>query len=1560
MSVKPCKFYDLTSGKPVLIGDYNDALDFLLNNPELMEAAPKVEKKEAPKKEEKEEKPKPKPKTTAKSYGDARDTIAKGANLTEAEIDEYLPAFLASYGISSGNKNTVNGAEFDNLLTTEPSTIADYDSEKSKERKMAEKIANYVRSLQETGEVKSMSAAEKVKAWTAAQREALRGTATSGGALYTALLDAIDAAVDAGQSLADAIAQFRSKYVNQQKGEAEKAIAYFKAGAPQTVRQQINAKKLPTKKQVQKIIDKAYAVGMGFGKQQGFQKGATEGGRAGFVTGKEEGQKEGFQKGATAGMKAGFVAGQEEGRKEGFQKGAIEGQKSGFVTGKEVGMEQGQEMGIKEGKLAAAKTMKVLLEGLKAELNPRQINALLDKLAKQRNFTPEGKQAFIDYANNVIDDANYVLNERAGNKLKGRVKTMSQSDQTPANDKSLFKAFAGLSINHMEPDVLDKYIEWGNMIVGKSLKNREALKQFILDQKAVQDAIIEERSEKMREGRERNLQEEYDRLKKEGELPDGVSTFEEYKESRKPTPKEKRNLKEYIDNLEIPEGTDPDTKKVIQTFKNQDLSILSSNDMALLENALTNFEDTGELFAAGDIAAKLEVWNAIDALPKFNRSVDLKDAKKLSLTNLFMKFFDTSPQVAKVRGVLIQPWLAKAGQVYEKFEFLSGKFMKEAARLKLNRDNINKIDLFGFLNERGGESFEELRDQKLSDLEMLKAEMEADKKSKDPDTASARATKQRYEALKKSIDSVGLTPTSTLESVASSMTPNEMRLYDVARRYLDFYAPAALRNMALYGNRDVEMIENYWPRNARRTVAKETQTPLGQLEDFSMYGGASSVGKNLFSRQKGRTGLIGKNGYYEPMGEMNFLNGLRETMFVAEGAGEYHKMQAVFNSSKGISKLMKGEGAAKVKEYLVDLVTDTKNSGRYAIDTRTNMQRFLRAAVDAATGAIIKRPSQLLKQPTALGVPLALAPEETAIATGIALKFMASKENTRYNDAVKNFISNSTLSFRLALPEHIEDNQQYAVDRTDLEKGFNKATKFLNKITLGESITDADKYVSIIATLAGYIQNQIQTGKLKKASDFDILKEDQNGWDNEAMAAGEQLQGRTNNENARMFFSQTQKDNPALYYLTNFTHQAVRGLSINARRAFNPNSSREEVAEAFRAMTGYLISIVAFSGATTLSNDIIYGAIQKIKEGLSDDDEEEKKRKRKMLEDYEKAQSLSRRDSQILREALSLGIGTQNILVQGAVNFAAAEAFQMAQKEVKAMEEKGELPEYLKSEFVSERTKKEYNPLYQSETIGAPGVMAEMLVKPIKRISGAESGERGKAAAQEAGILALNLARLSGPSDIVSKTLTQDRRDKKALEFAEKKLVEKAKAIMKPDEAEQKRSKELFKSAIETKDTKLASDALEKYIKAFPTKEQKFEALESILDSELSEKIPQSVGIKSEYVDDFFKLYYGAEVKMGRADSDRNYEITRMKKILENKAMTEDIVRKYEAEYEKAKATRDMLISLDIKNPESGRPMRVPTPSWMRDYEKNIAPQMPAKVAPVKKEETGFLKRLFK
>ena len=193
----------------------------------------------------------------------------------------------------------------------------------------------------------------------------------------------------------------------------------------------------------------------------------------------------------------------------------------------------------------------------------------------------------------------------------------------------------------------------------------------------------------------------------------------------------------------------------------------------------------------------------------------------------------------------------------------------------------------------------------------------------------------------------------------------------------------------------------------------------------------------------------------------------------------------------------------------------------------------------------------------------------------------------------------------------------------------------------------------------------------------------------------------------------------------------------------------------------------------------------------------------------------------------------------------------------------------------------------------------------------------------------------------------------------EKTQAQQARAVMNPDEPEQKRSKELLKSAIEKNDTKLAGDAIEKYIKAFPTKEQKLKAVESIIDSELSEDIMGKVGIKSEYVNDFFQLYNGAEVRMGGKDSERNYEITHIKKVLENKATAEDIVRKYEAAYEKAKATREMLISLDIKNPISGKSMRVKNPSWMRDYEKNIAPQMPAKAAPVKKEETSWFKKLF-
>lgn len=167
--------------------------------------------------------------------------------------------------------------------------------------------------------------------------------------------------------------------------------------------------------------------------------------------------------------------------------------------------------------------------------------------------------------------------------------------------------------------------------------------------------------------------------------------------------------------------------------------------------------------------------------------------------------------------------------------------------------------------------------------------------------------------------------------------------------------------------------------------------------------------------------------------------------------------------------------------------------------------------------------------------------------------------------------------------------------------------------------------------------------------------------------------------------------------------------------------------------------------------------------------------------------------------------------------------------------------------------------------------------------------------------------------------------------------IEKARATLNPDEPEQKRAKELFQSAIEMKDTKLATESLTKFINAYPTKIQKRKAIESILEGELNEEILQGkVGLDSKLVDEFFKFYKGAPVSMGTQGSDRNDKLTKLKALAENKELSDELVRKYEAEYDKAKATRDLLISMNLINPESGGAIRIPYPSWMKYYERNI------------------------
>lgn len=1136
-------------------------------------------------------------------------------------------------------------------------------------------------------------------------------------ALYNYIQQKIKAAIEAGKkySFEDFVKEYGKKIANFEEQKNNWKALYDRAATRKGVSEEkvvgAAVKKAAgirseVKNKVQKAIDKAFAFGSGEGFVKGFTKGATEGGKAGFVAGKEEGFQKGFTKGATQGGKAGFIAGKEvgleQGTEKGFTKGATEGMRAGAI----------------EGRTQAVDMLRNALENLSGELTPKQISAIVQRLGRLKTFSEAAKQRFIDYADKVIDDANYIAKEKKATEIKKAVNKMSKRPNVAANDQSLYKSFAALSISHLTPQDLDTYMEWGEKIKTKALQpgDRAELAAFIEQAREKQNAIVQERSEKMKEGRMRNLRAEFDQMKEAGTLPAGITTFDEYVESRKPK-KKGETLQDKIAGIqerlsEIPVGEN----KMIDQLRTVDLSVLNKEDLNLIDNSLYNYIDTGELYGIGDPLVKAEylgkVKAAVEKGLKTRRQVDRKDVEILGMSNLFSTLGETKDVAAKLRALLIQPWLSAATKANTQYIAIEAAIMAKADQLKIKQPNWNRIDLFGFLNEGEGnpELFEALKQQKLSDLKTLKERV--DKNAAEYDYSStADAQKYAYDALKAAIESMGLNENSTLESIKDGLSTNELAFYDEMRKYLDQYAPKAIENMELYGNKEVGIVKNYWPR----TTNKLTERPTG-IDAFDLYG-SEYVGKNMFGREKGRSRLLGDAGYYTPVGQENYFNGLKETILIADAAHEYHGMQALYNSpDKGFNQLIKGKGAAELKQLMIDWILDTKNQGRYRGDVAKIGAEILSSVKKGFTRSLINNPTQVPKQITALGYTFAEAPKPFFKAVGLIIEARLQGKDSPLAKAINGLFDTTTLGQRLTHPEMVELGEKYTIDKPFILRTIQQQFKGINKGIGGDLLGPTDAVVSQIATLTGYIEQAERSGK-----EFNIFEEQAKGYDMEAAAAADQMQAKTNNENAAIYYSRNQLKNRALYYLGNFQANAVRNLYISIRKIVS-GRTMQEVEEGIRGVQGYLLSASLFTLAgMATSYGVTAGAFwlyQQIMNALGDteDDEEQRKRILKYLNSRQELNAKRR----LAGEAVSVATGVYGTMARAALEATLAGL------------EQG----YYKT--TQEEEKPTDRIFFTPDATGYAGVVADNIISPLEQTARATDPQ--EEAMVQTGLLAAKVA----------------------------------------------------------------------------------------------------------------------------------------------------------------------------------------------------------------------------
>jgi DNA repair protein RadC len=1113
--------------------------------------------------------------------------------------------------------------------------------------------------------------------------------------------------------------KFYNKTVEESKpleGKAVKAAVEKAAGI-----------KRSTKSEVQRIIDRAFAIGVGEGTQKGFVKGATEG------------------------MKAGAI----------------------------------------EGRTQAVDMLRNALANLSGELTPKQISAIVERMGRLKTFSEAAKQNFIDYADKVIDDANYAAKEKKAAEIKNAVKKISNRSNVAANDQSLYKSFASLSISHLSASDLDVYIEWGQKIKNRALKpgDRAALSSFIEKAQERQNAIVQERSEKMKEGRMRNLRAEFDEMEAAGTLPQGISTFQEYVDSKKPKPKGE-TLEDKITAIderlnEIPEGEN----EMIDKLRNVDLSVLNKEDLTLIDNSLYNYIDTGKLYGIGDPLVKAEylgrVKAAVEAGLKTRRQVDRRDVEKLGMSNLFSTLGETKDAAAKLRGLLIQPWLAAATKANSRYIEIEAALMAKADKLKIKQPNWNRIDLFGFLNEGEGnpELFEKLKEQKLSDLETLKEKVEANEKDRDH-SGTAEAQKYAYDSLNQAIQSLGLNENSTLDSIREKLSENEIAFYNETRKYLDQYSPKAIENMELYGNKEVGLTKNYWPRTTNRINEK-----TAGIDVFDLYG-SEYVGKNMFGREKGRSRLLGKAGYYTPVGQENYFNGLKETMLIAEAAHEYHGMQALYNTTdKGFSQLIKGAGANDLKQLMIDWIMDTKNVGRYQGGVAKVGEDILNAIQKGFTRALINNPTQVPKQLTALGYTFWEAPEPLFKAVGLLTQAMMEGKNSPLSKAINGLFETTTLGQRLYHPEIIEVKEKYTIDKPEVLRYVQQFLKGFNAVIGGNLLVPTDAVVSQVATLAGYIQQAERSGK-----PFNIFKEAEEGYDMMASAAADQMQAKTNNENAAIYFSRRQLNNRALYYLGNFQANAVRNLYISIRKIVS-GRTKQEVKEGLQGVAGYIFSASLFVGAGMLSSYLVtasaFSLYQEIMNALGDDEDDEKEKQRTLK--YLDSRQLLNLKRKLAGEAISVATGIYGTMARAALEATLAGLEQA----------------YYKS--TPDEEKPADRIFFTPEATGYAGVVADNIISPLEMT--AKASDPQMEAMAQTGLLG---AKILGQSAMGFYTQNLLNAKKLAEKEAKARKEEQAEALQQkafPKKKKLSEAKKQWTQSIEQGDVTKAKEAFNSIVK---------------------------------------------------------------------------------------------------------------------------------------------------
>lgn len=664
------------------------------------------------------------------------------------------------------------------------------------------------------------------------------------------------------------------------------------------------------------------------------------------------------------------------------------------------------------------------------------------------------------------------------------------------------------------------------------------------------------------------------------------------------------------------------TEQALQDFNNRynlpitkqlaamDLSVLSKDKESFqrILNALKAYDETGIVYDLGNIVETVRAFNEAKIL---RNSPIIASMNRLAAGGMSAKLQFDKLNAQDIRRILFGGWDRKAATTTAENNRERLNIDIKFDKLKISLEDRFVLGAYAFLKELSGNQ------SLMTKAKVLASQMNAlqnridNAKNYGSDSESLNTYRHYYAGATQALASLGVlskvgnewraNENISLEDIEQNVPNNVKQAWAFSREILQNKFAGYAEAMQSYHGKSFDEIESYWPRTYIRTTEQassleDASTALPSLG--SMGGdGEGKQDKNIAARNKGRSLMNPRDGFYVLDGYETLVNGLWDINATTSMSAEYAYSNALINKTTLVDNTITNTA---IKQYMASSIKGILKDPLLFVDTRKDIEKAFSLIMNAATTTILNNFTQIFKQPMAVVQGYIANPKASMEAVSLLAKAM---NNPELNNALNKFFNNTSEPYTSQLA-HIELETAYQVQPNKYVKAVNNALDFIRP----QSLIMANRFTQRVLLLSEYLAERGYSNNGMK-----IIEDADKGFDPTALAAAENNAESANSTANRHFLPMELKEAKGFkkfaYFLGTYTFVAVNQFWNNMNILFKPGYTAYQKRVAAVQAGGFIMQQIMFQ----IASKAIYEGVRELGrdfDWLEEEDPEKKKERR--------------------------------------------------------------------------------------------------------------------------------------------------------------------------------------------------------------------------------------------------------------------------------------------------------------------------------------------------------------